>query len=50
VILFLIIILVSIATWYYRLTWLAYKKTNDVINEKYPNKPFQENVLDDIML
>lgn len=49
-ILFLFIIPVGIATWYYRLTWQAYEKADGLIDEEYLNKPFQEDILDDVLL
>lgn len=48
--LFLFVIPVGIATWYYRLTWQAYKKVDNLIDEEYTNQPFQEDILDDVML
>ena len=52
IILFLFVIPVGIATWYYRLTWLAYKKAPVVMDgEEMPRrKPFQEDILDDALL
>lgn len=49
-IVFLFIIPVGIATWYYRLTWLAYKNAEVAIKEQYYKQTFQEDVLDDILL
>lgn len=48
--LFLFVIPVGIATWYYRLTWQMYKKVGDLIDEEYTNQPFQEDILDDVLL
>jgi hypothetical protein len=48
--LFLFLIPVGIATWYYRLTWQAYKKVDAIIDEEYTNQSFQEDILDDVML
>lgn len=50
IILFLFVIPVGIATWYYRLTWLAYKNAATFIDKRPQNKPFQEDILDDAML
>ena len=50
IVLFLFIIPVGIATWYYRLTWQANEKAGDVIDEEYTNQPFQEDILDDVLL
>ena len=50
IVLFLFIIPVGIATWYYRLTWRAYKRVDAVLEEVYPTKPFQEDILDDVLL
>ena len=50
IILFLFIIPVGIATWYYRLTWLAYKNAGELIDGEYAKQAFQEDILDDIML
>lgn len=49
-IVFLFIIPVGIATWYYRLTWLAYKNAETVIKKEGYKKLFQDDVLDDILL
>lgn len=49
-VLFLFIIPVGIATWYYRLTWLAYKDAEELIDGEYAKQTFQEDVLDDMML
>mgnify|MGYP000005834142 CR=1 FL=1 len=50
VVLCLFIIPVSIATWYYRLTWLAYKNADELIDGEYTKQSFQEDVLDEMML
>lgn len=50
IILFLFVIPVGIATWYYPLSWQAYKKADDLIDEEYTNQPFQEDILDDVLL
>jgi hypothetical protein len=46
----LFIIPVGIATWYYRLTWLAYKNADEFMDQEYTKQAFQEDVLDDMML
>ena len=47
-IIFVLIIPVGIATWYYRLTLANYKKTNDTTNSFNPNISPREDVLDDL--
>ncbi|WP_052597903.1 hypothetical protein [Aureispira sp. CCB-QB1] len=50
IILFLFIIPVGIATWYYRLTWLAYKNADVFMDGSRQSGAFREDVLDDVML
>lgn len=48
---FLFIVPIGIATWYYRLTWMAYKEAPEEIGETRPSYGnFQEDILDDILL
>lgn len=47
---FLFIVPPGIATWYYRLTWEAYKNADIGIGRKLSKETFQEDILDDAML
>lgn len=47
--LFLFIVPIGIATWYYRLTWQAYKNV-DNFTSVLPTGGFQEDLLDDAMM
>jgi hypothetical protein len=50
IILFLFIIPVGIATWYYHLTWFEYKNAIAALDGDYRDQVFQEDILDDAML